>query len=208
MALVLCRQCFAWVEPLGNQCPQCDYPLDVRTPDPSPQELGESIGRLVGRIGEVRIVRTALPDRGTLYETSNGLFFVPHRLEHARLGRGSAPRRRLRSFMAASLRAPLALFWTGPSRAGAARVEVAVDIPRPLEAHDSAELPHLLMRNPGVLFVHWRSIQHIRPSLWGWTVTRPNGLVLRLRPLGNRGSFGERMAAVATGGRVREAVCP
>lgn len=103
MSLMLCHHCFTWVEPLGDQCPQCDYPLDARSPDPSSEQLNASIGPIVGRMGEVRISRFDLPGQGTLYETTQGLFFVPHRLEQVKLVRGDSAPRPFRSMLAAWL---------------------------------------------------------------------------------------------------------
>ena len=112
MSLILCHQCFSWVEPIGEQCPQCDFPLDARAPDPSPEELNAAIGSLVRPMGEIRIARAELPERGWLYETNHGLFFVPNRLEQVKLvPRGSSPKP-MRSLLAAWLRIPRSLFPT------------------------------------------------------------------------------------------------
>jgi len=206
MSLILCHQCFSWVEPLGEQCPQCDFPLDARAPDPSPEELSAAIGQFVRRIGECRIARAALPDRGSLYETTQGLFFVPHRLEQVKLVRGEKPPRRLRTVVAGWLKAPWRLLSGAPGGRRAARMEIAVDEHRPLGPEDSGKLSSLLMQNPGVFFLSRRSIDKVRWTLWGWTISRPNSLVLRLKPLVDRGRFHERMSAWAA--ELDEAVCP
>ena len=206
MSLILCHHCFSWVEPLGEQCPQCDFPLDARSPDPSPDELAIAIGRVVRRMGEVRITRAELPDRGSLYETSNGLFFVPHRLEQVKLVSDEKPPRSLSAVLAGWLTAPQRLFSRSQHPRRATRMEIAVDEARPLGPEDSSKLSALLMQNPGVFFVSRRSIHKIRWTLWGWTIARPNSLVLRLKPLVDRGRFHERMSAWAA--QLDEAVCP
>ena len=85
-------------------------------------------------------------------------------------------------------------------------MEVAVDEHRLLSPRDSADLPALLMQNPGVFFLARRSVQDIRHTFWGWTISRRNSLVLRLKPIGDRMAFHERMAAFSVG--IHEAVCP
>lgn len=205
MALMLCHQCLSWVEPLGEQCPQCDFPLDARIPDPTSEELGAVIGKLVRRIGDVRIARTALPNHGSLYETTRGLFFVPHRLEDVRLVHGAATLGGWRSVLSALQRIPYAVFGLRGYRA-APRVEIAVDVHTQLNPQDSKELPNLLMSNPGVFFLSRRSIHRIQRTLWGWMISRPNSLSLRLKPLAERSEFHQRMSAFADG--IREAVCP
>jgi hypothetical protein len=206
MSLILCHQCFSWVEPIGEQCPQCDFPLDARAPDPSSEALSAAIGQVVRRIGEVRVARAALPDRGSLYETTRGLFFVPDRLEQVKLVRGETSPRQLRTVLAGWLSARRGLLQQAPGRRSAARVEIAVDEQRILGPNDSGKLSALLMQNPGVFFLPRRSIHKIRWTLWGWTISRPNSLVLRFKPIADRGRFHERMSAWAA--EVDEAVCP
>jgi hypothetical protein len=202
MSLILCHHCFSWVEPLGDQCPQCDYPLDARSPDPSTEQLNASIGQIVGRMGEVRISRFDLPGQGTLYETTQGLFFVPHRLEQVKLVRGDAGSRPFRSMLAAWL----TTLRGEPHHESAAHMEVAVASSRPLGPADSGQLATLLMQNPGVFFLPRRSILKVRWTLRGWTISRLNNLTLRLKPTVDRGRFHERMNAWAT--QIEEAVCP
>jgi hypothetical protein len=206
MSLLLCHHCFTWVEPLGDQCPQCDYPLDARSPDPTPQQLNASIGRIVSRFGEVRISRVDLPGQGTLYETTLGLFFVPHRLEQVKLVRGESAARPFRSMLAAWLTAPLDALRGEPHHQSATRMEVAVDAPRLLGPDDSGQLATLLMQNPGVFFLPRRAIQKVRWTLRGWTISRQNNLTLRMKPTEDRGRFHERMNAWAA--QIEEAVCP
>jgi hypothetical protein len=196
MALILCHQCLSWVEPLGRQCPQCDFPLDARLPDPSPDKLSAVMGQLVRCIGDVRIARAPLPECGSLYETTHGLFFVPHRLERVRLIRGGAPQRTWRAMLRSFGRRA---FRRSEVHRPAMRMEVAVDSHQPLGPCDSGELPNLLMQNPGVFFLSWRSIQMVRRSFWGWTILRSNSLHLRLKPVGDHAGFHERMAELAAG---------
>ena len=81
MSLMLCHECYSWVEASDGYCPECTYPLDASAADPPLHELRSIIGEIVVRVGEVRVPRGLLPDRGMLYATSNGLFFLPHRFE-------------------------------------------------------------------------------------------------------------------------------
>jgi hypothetical protein len=176
---------------MGDQCPLCDFPLDARKPDPPPEFLRAVIGDVVAKVGDVRIVRTILPDCGCLYETTNGIFFLPHRLSQVRLvrDRSKAALKNLR----------------GPDKDLTKGIEIAEERPRVLLPTDSHRLPDYLMRNPGVFFVARRSIKAIHYSLWGWTIRRPNGLVLRLRPLEDHDRFQQRMGMLAEA--IGEVVC-
>jgi hypothetical protein len=188
------------VEPLGEQCPQCDFPFDARQPDPAPEELAAVIGSVVASLGKVRIRRTALPDRGCLYETTQGLFFVPQRLESVQIQTGEPARR---SALAVMWKSP-SLLWGG-ARARTCQMQVEVADHAPLEPRERDQLPTLLMQNPGVFFVARRSISHVRRGLWTWTLTRTNGLTLRIKVESDQAAFAERMLAIAGSGR--KAVC-
>jgi hypothetical protein len=211
MALVLCQQCLAWVEPLGEQCPQCDYPIDLRAPDPSFEERATAIGPLVGPIGPVRISRAALPDRGMLYATVNGLFFVPESFERVRLVPIESATQSPRSMARALLRGARLVLSDGLSlRKWADRSSMRIEISRSevplLRPEDSHTLPRLLMDDPGVFFLSRRWIRTIRTTFSGWSVVRPNNLTLRLKPLGDRSAFHQRMSNFAVD--VPETICP
>lgn len=217
MALVLCQQCLSWVEPIAEQCPQCDYPIDLRTADPTLDDLAAAIGPLISRIGPVRILRAMLPDRGYLYATAGGLFFVPQSVERVRLvsaergphSSGSMlfglARRSLRALRQAALLQSETAFGFGRSHQSSTRVEVSTHELPLLAPDEGARLPGLLMDNPGAFFFSRRSIRTIRRTFSGWALMRPNNLALRMKPLGDRETFHSRMAAFAE--ELREAVC-
>src|SRR5687767_2333358 len=81
-SLLLCHECFDWAEPAHGHCPQCLSVVDAALPDPSPDELRRSLGDVLLRLGEVRLLRRRLPDRGLLYATTRGLYFVPHQVRY------------------------------------------------------------------------------------------------------------------------------
>jgi hypothetical protein len=207
MALVLCQQCLSWVEPIAEQCPQCDYPIDLRTGDPTIEELAAAIGPLIAVLGPVRLSRATLPDRGQLYATGGGLFFVPQFAEQIRMvSADSSPRSR--STTRALLRAPLQLLRGGVAL-GAYRSPMRVEVSRHelpvLGPDDGHRLPLLLMDHPGAFFFGRRSIRTIRQTFAGWAVGRPNNLMLRIKPLGDRAAFNKQMSALAN--EIVEAVC-
>jgi hypothetical protein len=210
MALVLCQQCFTWVEPLAEQCPQCDYPIDLRGSDLTLEELAATIGPLVSRFGPVRISRIELPDRGMLYETNCGLFFLPESVERVRLVPANRFPHSPASAIWRALRAPLRIFRNsvllrGSGASGSSmRVEVTRQDSPVLASEDSERLPRLLMDNPGAFFFPRRSIRALRRTFAGWALVRPNNLVLRVKPLGDRASFHKRMTRFAD--EVHEAV--
>jgi hypothetical protein len=212
MALVLCQQCLSWVEPIAEQCPQCDYPIDLRTADPTAEELAAAIGPLISRIGPVRISRTALPGRGFLYATTGGLFFVPQSVERVRLVSAEHVPRSLRSMFVNLLRTPFRILRRGVAHGawGGYRSPMRVDISShelPLLGTDDGDrLPGLLMDNPGVCFFARRSLRAIRRTFAGWALVRHNNFTLRVKPLGDRTAFQKQMASISDD--IREAVCP
>jgi hypothetical protein len=212
MALVLCQQCLSWVEPIAEQCPQCDYPIDLRTADPTAEELAAAIGSLISRIGPVRISRTALPGRGFLYATTGGLFFIPQSVERVCLVSADRFPRSLRSIFFGLLRTPLRILRRGVAHGvwGRYRSPMQVDISiheLPLLGPDDGDrLPRLLMDNPGVCFFGRRSLRAIRRTFAGWALVRHNNFTHRVKPLGDRAAFQKQMASFSDD--VREVVCP
>jgi hypothetical protein len=216
MALVLCQQCLSWVEPIAEQCPQCDYPIDLRTADPTLDELAAAIGPLIAPIGPVRIFRAILPNRGLLYATAGGLFFVPQTVECIRMVPAERFPRSPRSLLRALLRVPLYLLRRGallprelrigPWRdRSTMRVEISKhDLPL-LGPDEGGRLPRLLMDNPSAFFFSRRSIRTMRRTFSGWALMRPNNLALRIKPLADREAFHSRMAAFAD--ELHETVC-
>lgn len=74
-----------------------------------------------------------------------------------------------------------------------------------LAPDDGHRLPLLLMDHPGAFFFGRRSIRTIRQTFAGWAVGRPNNLMLRIKPLGDRVAFNKQMSAFAS--EIVEAVC-
>jgi hypothetical protein len=215
MALVLCQQCLSWVEPIAEQCPQCDYPIDLRSADPTLDELAAAIGPLIGRIGPVRILRTTLPDRGCLYATAGGLFFVPQSAERVCLVPIGCSPWSSRSLLLAAVRLMRLLhkgmllprqLRLGPwSDRPSLRIEILRREVPLLSPDDGGRLPELLMDNPGAFFFSRRSIRTMRRTFSGWALMRPNNLALRIKPLGDRDTFHKQMSAFAD--ELHETVC-
>ena len=78
MTLLLCPECCQWREPAEGRCPVCAGALDAAIPDPSLDAIANELGELQGLLGVADLSRTALPKRGCLYATTNGLLFVPN----------------------------------------------------------------------------------------------------------------------------------
>ena len=75
--IVFCRQCFAWVEPHGEMCPDCGMLVILDQPDLDQESLAKIIGNPLIFLGPVRVERPRLPNYGDLLGTSEGLLFVP-----------------------------------------------------------------------------------------------------------------------------------
>lgn len=195
MSFLLCHECYMWIEPREGRCPECLYSVEMGTPDPSPYDLESTIGRIVCRLGDVRVHRQLLPDRGTLYETTNGLFFIPYAIEHVyeTVEVPSAETPDLWS-LASLVWWPLMLLQPFLSPKDIEVREVRKRCPYLLTAGDSHQLPAFLMQNPGAFFVARRTIRAVRRRLGRWSIERRQGTPLRLKPAGNSRVFHARMS--------------
>lgn len=182
-ALVLCRECYSWAEPREEACPVCRGTLDLNQPDPTPEDLRGVIGRVERCLGEVRTPRKLLPDRGLLYLTSGGLFFLPH--DVARLSVSPAVWSASDSLLwavAGLVWSPLALAGALLKLKGSGPREVVVPIPRRVPSGDFETPASLLMDDPGSFFVPWRSVRLVRRTWRGWIVECRDRAPVRFRP--------------------------
>lgn len=195
MSFLLCHECLSWVEPCDGRCPECVSVVEMSAPDPSPFSLHSVMGEIVGRMGEIRIRRRMLPDRGTLYTTTNGLFFLPHSVENVELtveSRGVSPTSLWT--LAAAVWWPLVFVLPFvKTRQLETRVS-RIACPQFLTDGDGLRLPSLLMENPGVFFVSRQSVRTIARRWNGWVIHRKQGAPLRMRPESNGRVFHARMA--------------
>jgi hypothetical protein len=195
MSLLLCCECFAWVEPVRDRCPDCQQSLDSSTPDPPLSRLERVIGELISPLGEVRIDRKLLPDQGLLYRTSNGLYFLPHRVEReTQLVPTCDAETSLLWSLAALAWSPLALVAPFLKRkTQLVEKQVRVFRPHELECTQSDLLPTFLMQNPGVFFVPRESILAVERRRHCWRIVRVHGVALKITPLDGIPAFEEQM---------------
>lgn len=193
MALFLCHDCYSWVEPFGEHCPECWQVIDPSRPDPSLEQLEEVFGPIVLRVGEVRVNRQMLPDRGTLFATTNGLIFLPDRVERVidEIEAGGAGESLLWA-MAGLVWSPFHLvsLWkqrNRPKQTGVVRVFRPVF----LSKDDSDKLPRMLMQNPGVFFIPRRSIRSATRRFDKWKIERVHATTVKFRPHTDAGRFHE-----------------
>lgn len=195
MSFLLCHECLTWIEPYDGRCPECVSVVEASAPDPSRIALETAIGELLGRIGEVRIRRRMLPDRGTLYCTTNGLFFLPHSMENVELlveSRRVHPASLWR--LAAAVWWPLMFVLPFVKTRQVETRMTRIVCPHILSADDGLQLPDLLMENPGVFFISRKSVRTIARRWNAWIIRRKQGAPLRLRPESNARVFHTRMA--------------
>jgi hypothetical protein len=197
MSLLLCHECFTWVEPHDDRCPDCLQTVDPALPDPDLPTLQTLIGDILCPLGEVRVSRKLLPEYGTLYGTRNGLFFLPHAAEDI-------------THLVTRPSAGSSLFWTVASLVWAPLVfvlpfvktkelrESRTRILRPqwLAAADSPVLASLMMENPGVFFVPRRSIRQVQRRRQRWIIHRLPARPLKLTVESDRGYFQERLTGL------------
>lgn len=194
MPLLLCHECFFWVESREGRCPECDHPMDTGVADPSIDALERIIGRPVGALGCVRIRRRLLPELGTLYETGNGLFFAPHVMSsRVELVEKRATGRSLMWTLASVAFAPLILVLPFLRFRNMSAEEVPVYEPIRLPDDDRDALARLLMENPGAFFVARTMIRRVRRRWGRWRIERRSGSALRLLPGSDPHEFDARM---------------
>lgn len=186
MSLLLCHECYSWVLPDDGRCPDCQFTVDAATPDPSLDLLGQSIGELMHPIGEVRVRRKLLPERGMLYATTNGLFFLPHELRHeTQFVESNDAGNSIVWHLAALAWSPLSLMLPFVKRNRVVAKSVRVFRPQLLSDDEGHRLPEFLMHNPGVFFIPRKVIRSVRRRRGNWIIERQYASTLRLRAESN-----------------------
>lgn len=198
MSLLLCHTCFTWAEPISGRCPECFDVLDSSHPDPSLDHLNSVIGPLVVRVGTVRVERRLLPDRGTLYCTRRGFYFLPHQIEHrSNVTNAASPGQSLLWSAATLLFFPL--MFLGPFLWIRRYRETTSPVfhPQYLSDSDSDRMARLLMEHPGVFFIPRESIRSISRRRSRWTIIRQHGVPCRLSPETAARQLHDRMDHIA-----------
>lgn len=202
MSLLLCHECYSWITPADGRCPECQLIVDESAPDPPLHALRSAIGDVVGPLGEVRVRRKLLPEYGMLYTTTNGLYFLPHRLEQeTRMESRPSAGEPLIWSLATLAWSPLALVLPLVSQRKKQPVQVPVLRPLFLCQADSQRLPQLLMENPGVFFLRRQAIRGWKRRRNHWTIARDQGPALKLTPESDHQAFHRRLSQLAEGDR-------
>ncbi|MDA0586766.1 MAG: hypothetical protein O2820_02210 [Planctomycetota bacterium] len=172
MTVRLCQACCQWVWTKNERCPGCDDavseyidPVDVA------RQVRSTVGEVVGKIGHVRIHRKRLPADGILYETQNGLFFLPHRnvtVKRLVEENSSSPFWTI----AGILWSPLIFLLPFLKKQRLRETDVQESQPVRLTGTDLQLLPDLLPRMPGALFISVGDIQKIRLKGQRWVIRR------------------------------------
>ncbi len=165
--------------------------VDVPDSDEVTQRARSAIGQVIGRIGHVRVQRHRLPNDGVLYETSNGLFFLPYQTVVAtRLVEesGGSP---LWS-VAALLWAPLVFVLPFVRSRQLREKQVQEDEPVRLTGDELQRLPELLGQMPGAFFVALRDLRSVDRKGNRWVLRRMSRTALTLTPLAGD-AFSQRM---------------
>ena len=194
MSFLLCHECFTWIEPFGGRCPECQQSIDLATPDPPLHQLQRAMGQVLFRVGEVRVRRPMLPNHGILYATTNGLYFVPHRIERVtQMVQAESLGTSLFWSIAASLWAPLMFVLPFVKTQHMKATHVPVFRPEILTPRDSWRLPEMLMQNPGVFFVPKKAIRIVSRKRRSWRIERFHRPPLKLKPIARCSHFHGRM---------------
>lgn len=182
--LLLCHACFTWVLPSGGDCPECGRRIRLGDPDPPRSTLEEILGDVLFLIGRVRVRRKLLPDRGLLYATTTGLFFLPNQQQDESPVGGFEVVRVFLYRVLRVFRNPVFQKTSGFSPRCATSTVVCDDDLRPhiLQPNESGRLVELLMENPGVFFVPRQSVRAMTRRFNCWTIRRLDGSCVRLKP--------------------------
>ncbi|QDT46314.1 hypothetical protein Pan258_03320 [Symmachiella dynata] len=193
MSMLLCHECYSWVEPRGGHCPDCMAAVDINEADPPLSRLQTILGEVSAPLGEVTVRRRALPARGLLYATTNGLYFLPHLVDEL-----ADPERNHSDGMvlwsiASALWAPLSLCaiflnWSPDELSRATTFH-----PQRLAPEQADALPRSLMENPGAFFVPSAMIQSISRRFGAWIIHRGHSTKLKLVPASPREAFDKNM---------------
>lgn len=184
MSIRLCQECCQWVSARDFRCPDCQDALP-ETIDPT--ELDARFRTVVGdvrsRIEHVKVNRRKLPTDGVLYETANGLFFLPYQ---------SVTRRRLVEQSSSSpmwtvaslLWSPMMFLSPLLRRRELHEKDIIENEPIRLGKDDLHLLPDFLSRVPGAFFIPVRNIRSIRQTRrnW-WIIERFTGAVVSIQPV-------------------------
>ena len=194
MSYLLCHDCYTWVEPVGDRCPQCEQLIDPEAADPPLGTLAGVIGDLQHLIGEARVLRSKLPRTGLLYATAQGLLFVPHRTVYVSQtveakGAGAS----LFWTLATAIWSPLLFVAPFVKTKRLEERSVPVSEPQYLEEDDSSALAELLMQDPGTFYVPRRAIRGVRRRRHRWMIERVQATPLKLWAEGDRPLFHREM---------------
>lgn len=193
MALLLCHDCFTWIEPRNDRCPDCECAVESSTPDPSTFELQETIGGIVNALGQVVVARRRVPNRGILYQTTNGLVFIPHQTEKITQMDDGGGGMAMAWTIAALIWSPLMLVlpFVRPKQPKIKQVQVA--FPQVVTSDQSHRLAGMLMANPGVFFIPRRAVRALRRRRSAWLIERMHAVAVRIRPEQGSRLFHHRM---------------
>jgi len=167
----------------NERCPGCSNSVsETLDPDDFARQIRPEIGDVLGKIGFVQIRHRRLPADGTLYETRNGLFFLPHRgVQVTRFVEEHTSHPLVT--VAALLFAPLIFLLPFLKTKKMRETKVRESHPVRLRGDDLQLLPELLPRMPGAFFVGIRDIHQIRSRKRRWTISRLSGADITLEPL-------------------------
>ena len=193
MSFLLCSECFGWVQPRDGHCANCLAQMDSARPDPPLTLLRASLGDVLQRLGDVRVSRRVLPERGLLYATTTGVFFLPHEVEQITQVTEQRVGPSILWSIAALVWSPLSLVI--PFLRTKRLREVSREVYRPLllTTSQSDLLPELLMENPGAFFVPARHVRHVVRRRDKWIFERMHGAKVVFHSDDNPGLFHERM---------------
>ena len=197
MSFLLCHDCFTWVEPEDNRCPECLLVMDLSAADPPITLLRDVMGDIVDRLGEVRIPRRLLPEWGTLYATTHGLFFVPHETDYSVTANAGPFTGTSVIWSLGSLVWSPFLFLMPFLRGGVPKAStVRILRPRHLSESDSHLMPGLLMDNPGAFFLPKAQILSVSRKRSRWLIERGAGARLLISPVDAPRLFHEKISTL------------
>lgn len=191
MSFYLCHHCLEWVLPAQGYCPRCERVLELSVTDPPLEKIQRRMGHLQEQLGTVRVLHNELRSLGILYQTSQGLLFVPFQL-HDIIEEEKCPRKAANWWNSVTSIMPQTNLWDWLKEKMPTEQQQA-DSREEINTTDPVGLARLLMQHPGVFFLERSVIHKVQSRRRHWSFHRSHAHAVRLKTPGEWRQFQTNM---------------